>query len=104
MINVIAKSASWNPGARFILLFNNPDLRVDADGFSGISITSKFFELLYNRFNVGRVLILYASGIKSYKVYITKPYKSEKDCSEIDFTKFEVATKKVPGCFHLQNR
>lgn len=84
MKHIIVKSPSWNPGARLLLLFNNPDVRVDANGYNGIEIASKIFDLLYNRFNVVRAVILYASGIKTYNVYATNPYKNEKDCSETD--------------------
>ncbi|KAG4072604.1 hypothetical protein HA402_004693 [Bradysia odoriphaga] len=60
--NVVVKSPSWNPGARFLVLFNNPDVRIDANGYNGVDIASKLFDLLYNRFNVARAVILYASG------------------------------------------
>lgn len=80
MKNIVSKSSSWNPGARFLLLFNNPDLRVDAAGYSGVDIASEIFELMYYKFNVARVVILYATGVKTYNVYVTNPYKDEKDC------------------------
>ncbi|XP_037024283.1 uncharacterized protein LOC119066111 [Bradysia coprophila] len=81
--NVVVKSPSWNPGARFLVLFNNPDVRIDANGYSGVDIASKFFDLLYNRFNVARAVILYASGIKTYNIYVTNPYKNEGDCRSL---------------------
>lgn len=83
MEKIVTKSPSWNPGARFLLLFNNPDLRIDANGYSGIDIASKFFNLLYNRFNVVRAVVLYASGVKTYNVYVTDPFKNDQDCREM---------------------
>lgn len=80
MRNIVVKSSSWNPGARFLLLFNNPDLRMDAADYNGTDIVSKIFDLMYHRFNAARVVILYATGIKTYNVYITNPYKDQKDC------------------------
>lgn len=80
MRTIVVKSSSWNPGARFLLLYNNPDIRVDAAGYNGTEIASKMFELMYYRFNVARVVILYATGIKTYNVYVTNPYKDENDC------------------------
>lgn len=80
MRNIVTKSKGWNQGARILLLFNNPELRVDAAGYTGVDVATKIFELMYNQFNVARVVILYASGTKTYNVYITNPYKDEKDC------------------------
>lgn len=80
MRNIVTKSSSWNPGARCLLLFNNPDLRADTAGYNGTYIASTIFELMYYRFNVARVVILYATGIKTYNIYVTNPYKDEKDC------------------------
>lgn len=79
MKTIVAKSSSWNPGARFLILFNNPDLR--QMGCKGTDIASNIFEIMY-KFNAARVVILYATGVKTYDVYVTNPYKDEKDCSK----------------------
>lgn len=86
MKTIVAKSSSWNPGARFLLLFNNPHLR--QIGCNGTEIASKFFEILYKKYNVARVVILYATGVKTYDVYVTNPYKDENDCRKKCSLKF----------------
>lgn len=78
MRNIVTKLPAWNPGARFLLLFNNPYMR--QMGCNGTEIASKIFEMMYSKFNVARVVILYATGIQTYNVYVTNPYKDEKDC------------------------
>lgn len=80
MTKTVKPSSSWNPGAKFLLLFNNPDLRYD--DVNGTNTASKIFELMYHEFNVPRVVILYATGIKTYNVFNTNPYRDENDCRE----------------------
>lgn len=78
MNNFVIKSSAWNPGARLLLLFNNPYLR--QIGCNGTQIASKFFQTLYNKFKVANVVILYATGVKTYDVYVTNPYTNDHDC------------------------
>lgn len=78
MKNFIARAVSFNPGAKYLILFNNPD---EPQRMSmGMDIAFQIFTLMYKRFNVANVIILYAIDEKLYNIYYTDPYHNKKEC------------------------
>lgn len=78
MRNFIARAASFNPGAKYLILYNNPDepkrKRLGAD------IAFQIFTLMYKRFNAANVIILYAIDEQLYNIYFTDPFRNKEDC------------------------
>lgn len=74
----IVRTASWNPGGRFLILFNNPDFR--ANQTNGFDIATIVFQSMNDEFNAINVIFCYASGILTYDVYKTNPYNNPNEC------------------------
>lgn len=81
MRQAVSKAASFNPGAKFIILYNNP-----ADSLKTPKkdeFAYKIFSLLYDRFNAANVIFLYAIDVSKYIVYVTNPYRNTEACGSL---------------------
>lgn len=70
--------ASFNPGGKFIILYVNVSKEgknVDATQFA-----YNLFQLMYDRLNAARVVLLYAVDSYTYNLYGTNPYRNTKNC------------------------
>ncbi|KAM8713199.1 hypothetical protein ACLKA7_013501 [Drosophila subpalustris] len=74
MRDYVSKSRSWNPGARFLVLFHNAQLRDKPWG-----VASKIFNDLMTNFYVHRVALLYANSSTDYNILVND-YYSNVDC------------------------
>jgi len=74
MRDYVSKSRSWNPGARFLVLFHNALLRDKP-----WTIASKIFNDLMTNFYVHRVALLYANSSTDYNILVND-YYSNVDC------------------------
>ncbi|XP_017045371.1 uncharacterized protein LOC108090947 [Drosophila ficusphila] len=74
MARYVSKMRSWNPGARFLVLFHNPQLRNRP-----WRVASQIFNELMNSFYVHRVALLYANSSTDYNILVND-YYSNVDC------------------------
>lgn len=74
MRRYVQQSRSWNPGARFLVLFHNPEVRDKP-----WTIASRIFNDLMSTFYVHRVALLYANGSMDYNLLVND-YYSNVDC------------------------
>ncbi|XP_062134086.1 uncharacterized protein LOC133844204 [Drosophila sulfurigaster albostrigata] len=74
MSKYLTKSRSWNPGARFLVLYHNPELRDKP-----WKIASTIFNDLMTKFYVHRVALLYANSSTDYNLLVND-YYSNIDC------------------------
>lgn len=74
MRRYVQQSRSWNPGARFLVLFHNPRVRDKP-----WTIASRIFNDLMTNFYVHRVALLYANSSMDYNLLVND-YYSNVDC------------------------
>lgn len=74
MSRYVQQSRSWNPGARFLVLFHNPLVRDKP-----WTIASRIFNDLMSTFYVHRVALLYANSSMDYNLLVND-YYSNVDC------------------------
>ncbi|XP_017125448.1 uncharacterized protein LOC108144827 [Drosophila elegans] len=74
MARYISKMRSWNPGARFLVLFHNPGMRNRP-----WHVASQIFNELMSSFYVHRVALLYANSSTDYNLLVND-YYSNVDC------------------------
>lgn len=77
--------SSFNPGAKFIILFINPDVRFS--NAEQLILARQMFSLMYDRYNAANVVFLMATDADSYKIFVTNPYMNQNmECgNEFDF-------------------
>ncbi|XP_037945972.1 uncharacterized protein LOC119678287 [Teleopsis dalmanni] len=73
MKNYITQASSWNPSARFLLLYNNP---IDYDSY--LNITEKLFRFMLYECNAYRVAMLFATGPTKYTFSVLDYYNKIK--------------------------
>lgn len=74
--------ASFNPGARFIILFVNPNVKSTMEAQEIFAYD--LFRLMYDRFNAARVIFLHAVNADEYNIFVTHPYTNTEECGKID--------------------
>ncbi|XP_032292969.1 uncharacterized protein Ir60a [Drosophila virilis] len=74
MARYVSKSRSWNPGARFLVLFHNAQMR-DRPW----TVASKIFSDLMSNFYVHRVALIFANSSTDYNLLVND-YYSNVDC------------------------
>ncbi|KAH8254744.1 hypothetical protein KR032_012025 [Drosophila birchii] len=74
MSRFVSKMRSWNPGARFLVLFHNPHMRNRP-----WTVASQIFNELMHSFYVHRVALLYANASMDYNLLVND-YYSNVDC------------------------
>lgn len=82
MLQYVSRAASFNPGAKFIILYNNPMDRHQERTHSA-EFAFQVFKLMYNRYNAANVIFLYASDVEKYSVYVTNPYRNTEACGSL---------------------
>lgn len=82
MLQFVSRAASFNPGAKFIILFNNPmERRKNREHH--LEIAFQVFSLMYDRYNAANVIFLYATDVEKYSVYVTNPYRNADECGSL---------------------
>lgn len=71
---------SFNPGAKFIILFINPN--VFASNAMQTNYAYELFRLMYDRYNAANVIFLYTWNGNDYNIYVTNPYQNETHCGK----------------------
>lgn len=79
MYQVISR-ASFNPGAKFIILFINLNIRSTNE--SQKKFAFDLFSLMYDRYNAANVMFLYAVDGDEYNIYVTNPYLNAEKCGK----------------------
>ncbi|KAH8405210.1 hypothetical protein KR222_010345, partial [Zaprionus bogoriensis] len=74
MQRYVQRSRSWNPGARFLVLYHNPEIRDKP-----WTVASRIFNDLMSNFYVHRVALLYANSSMDYNLLVND-YYSNVDC------------------------
>lgn len=72
--------ASFNPGAKFLILFINPN--VHTTNATQRELAYKLFRLMYDRYNAANVVFLYATDATQYNIYVTNPYQNKTKCGK----------------------
>lgn len=71
---------SFNPGAKFLILFINPNVHGTASVQGELAF--KLFRLMYDRYNAANVMLLYAIDDTQYNIYVTNPYRNSTHCGK----------------------
>ncbi|KAH8401058.1 hypothetical protein KR009_002764 [Drosophila setifemur] len=74
MSRYVSRMRSWNPGARFLVLFHNPSVRNRP-----WTVASRIFKEMMESFYVHRVALLYANSSMDYNLLVND-YYSNVDC------------------------
>lgn len=82
MLRYVSRAASFNPGAKFIILYNNP-LERHTNPERQSEFAYQVFGLMYKRYNAANVIFLYATDVEKYAVYVTSPYRNENECGSL---------------------
>ncbi|XP_036231699.2 glutamate receptor ionotropic, delta-2 [Bactrocera oleae] len=90
MRNFISRMNSWNPGARFLLLYNNP-IRRDSEH----TVAMELFTLLQKQYYVHQIALLYANSDVGYS-FSVMDYYSHANCRTIRVTKIGECTNGLP--------
>lgn len=83
MNNIVSRAVSFNPGGRFLILFNNPNEPRSLE--FGSELAFRIFTKMYKKFNVAHVIILFAIDSHTYNVYVTDPYNNKNECGFYQF-------------------
>lgn len=74
---------SFNPGAKFIILFNDPSIFVlNATQAMQMKQASEFFHLMYDRYNAANVVFLHTWNGNDYNIFVTNPYQNKTHCGK----------------------
>lgn len=73
---------SFNPGAKFIILFINPNVYA-TQKLMQTNQAHELFRLMYDRYNAANVLFLYTLNGNDYNIYVTNPYQNKTHCGKL---------------------
>ncbi|CAD7011378.1 unnamed protein product [Ceratitis capitata] len=90
MRDFISRMVSWNPGARFLLLYNNP-LRRDSEH----EIAMELFTLLQKQYYVHQIGLLYSTGRVDYS-FLVMDYYNNANCRTIRVSKIGECKNGIP--------
>lgn len=77
MRNYVTRN-SFNPGAKFIILCNNPNMFSSKE--SRQKLAFRMFKLMYDRYNAANVIFMHVIDAYDYGIYVTEPYDNTKEC------------------------
>lgn len=69
---------AFNPGAKFVILFINPNVR-STNTWQNV-FAHKLFRLMYDRYNAANVMLICATSGSEYNIYVTNPYQNKTQC------------------------
>lgn len=69
---------TFNPGAKFIILYNNPNIRSTNE--SRQKLAFRMFKLMYDRYNAANVIFMHVIDAYDYAIYVTEPYENTMEC------------------------
>lgn len=84
---------SFNPGAKFLILFINPNVHPTDDVQKELAY--KLFRLMYDGFNAANVILLYAVDATQYNIYVTTPYRNRTHCGKWHSNRIHSLHKRV---------
>lgn len=73
--NTVSRTSSWNPSAKFIILFNNIYHRQRM----GTWQVDAAFQEIALRFHVNHICLLFATSGRSYDIYVSKLFRRSED-------------------------
>lgn len=73
----LSPAPSWNPGARFLILYNNVNNQSNAVGTA-----KEIFDILLKQYYVHKVIMLYAVGVTNYSIHVFDPF-DENNCRKV---------------------
>lgn len=79
MQEYIILGKSFNPAAKFIVMFAQPSIAL-TDRYE---IANKIFHMMYNRYRVIHVIVCISAGYLKYDVYATNPYRNPENCGKM---------------------
>lgn len=88
MKQTVALTSSWNPSAKFIILFNNLEHRRRMGDWDA----DKAFQEIAIRFHVNHICLLFASGARSYDIYVSRLFLKAADGQCGEYLSFKVDT------------
>lgn len=80
MMRLYIAQSAFNPGAKFLILFINPNVQPTKE--TQEKLAYQLFQLMYDRYNAANVLFLYATNAVQYNIYVTNPYQNENQCGK----------------------
>lgn len=92
--------ASFNPGGRFIILFNN--LNQTGTKESREMFAYELFQWMYKKLNVARVILLYATDSYTNELYVTNPYRNIENCGKFQMF-FAILMRKLTRNMNKHN-
>lgn len=82
MKHFVSRAISFNPGAKYLILYNQPE-ETDLPASHTMQMAFRIFTMMYKVFNAANVVLLYAFSDRGYKVLITDPYKNTDECGKV---------------------
>lgn len=79
MRKFVTQAAAWNPSAKFVILFNNLDIRQP-----GV-FPKQIFRMMKVKFHVTNVIILFGNGVAPYMIMKSDPFAGA-TCRDIEVT------------------
>lgn len=78
MINRVSRIAAFNPGAKFLILYNNPMKHLKEKQQKLLAF--EVFSIMYNHYNAANVIFMFATNIDEYTIFVTNPYRNTNQC------------------------
>lgn len=94
MRNTITRASSWNPTAKFIILFNNVGQRKAEGKF----VVDKIFQEIAIKFHVNHILLLFAKSASKYDIYVSRLFRRSEVDSKCSMSKLNL---NIPSLEHL---
>lgn len=82
MRHFVSRAASFNPGAKYIILYNNP-MEQRRNETRRIAYAFRMFQLMYNKYNAANLIFMYATDAEKYAIYVTNPYRNANECGSL---------------------
>lgn len=79
MKNFIVLGKSFNPAAKFIVMFAQPSIAL-ADRYD---IANEILHTMYDRFRIIHVVVCISAGYLKYDVYRANPYRNPEKCGQL---------------------
>lgn len=87
MKSTVARASSWNPAAKFIILFNNVEHRAR---LGRLDVMEAFQEIAI-QFHVNHICLLFAVNGRMYDIYVSKLFQKSPDGECGTYLEYSVA-------------
>lgn len=78
MRKTVTRASSWNPAAKFIVLFNNVNHRASVGKWD----VNKAFQELSIQFHINHICLLFATSGWKYDIYLSRLFQKSKNDSK----------------------